>query len=283
MGRPSKKIDRVLEQGNVALIIVLGLAGIAGLMIQLSQSQVQSAFKVSGVVNANETGYEANVSGLGVAYALSHESDGLPAVYPDPYIPMSEAKIVSTKPGSKNSLWTVRNNSLYVKLKLYLGGKPQKALSRIRYESFRNNDNTRPFLIQTASVSSEISVPVDKGGKRKIVTNADVEIAPPPNPDCRIVSIAKPTTQKFLCTKGVKMVPILLVDENGIQVLDPETGDPVYEKEFDEENNPIIDEETGKPKLKMKEKREVGLCGGANANWDVETDFGPPQFNSWKE
>ena len=241
------------ERGNIAIVASIAISLLAGLHMYHSRSSVLKALDISRITNASDSGYDSNISGLGVYASLTKpDKTGKSAIYPDPYIPARSASMEKMKPSPESGSWGASGGKVVIKSNVYSGKKKKVAPTQIEIERFVKADPTRPYLITQSDVVSSTEVVIDKkGNTRRIETAAVVDIPEPPPPSCSVETEAVPTTRPFECLTAVTVKTPL----------------------EDEEGKPVLDE-AGNPLFKLEEKKEIRECGGSSFVWDVEVDVG---------
>jgi hypothetical protein len=240
------------ESGFSTLGLVIIVAGIAGVVGGYNVLRSQSVLKASDVRNASQEAGDLNYNAFSVYQALA--SGANPAIYPDPYLPISNARMVVNPNAVPNDLWKGTTDTVTIFSTSYHGNpKGRKAATDIKSVGLEAQNSARPYLITHADVKAGTSVTMALAKSNKNVNStATVKLAPPPTPQCKIGFTGTPSTQPFTCVK---------TPAKKVEVIDPKTGEPE------------LDPATGEPKM-VEKPATYQDCPGMTRNWAFDTDVG---------
>lgn len=238
------------EAGFSTMGLVIIVAGIAGVVGGYNLLRSQSVLKASDVRNASQEAGDLNFNAFSVYQALA--SGPTPAIYPDPYLPISSARMVVSSKAVPNSLWKGTTDQVTIFSSSYHGNpKGKKTSTDIKSTQLEAKNSARPYLLTHADVKADtsVSMALNKANKN-INSTATVNLAPPPTPTCKIGFTGTPSTQPFTCVK---------TPAEKVEVIDPKTG--LAE----------IDPVTGTPKM-VDKPATYHDCPGMSRNWAFDTD-----------
>jgi hypothetical protein len=232
--------------------LVIIVAGIAGIVSGYNVLRSQSVLKASDVRNASQEAGDLNYNAFSVYQALA--SGPAPAIYPDPYLPINNARMVVNPNAVPNNLWKGTTDEVTIFSTSYHGNpKGKKTATDIKSVGLEAKNNARPYLITHADVKADTSVTMALAkANKKVNSTATVRLAPPPTPKCTIGFTGTPSTQPFTCVK---------TPAKKVEVIDPATG------------KPELDPATGEPKT-VEKPATYQDCPGMSRNWAFDTDVG---------
>ena len=227
-------MDLRSEAGNAALILALGIAGVGGFLVKKNYDQVNvklKEFKLDKTMNSNE---QLGQSSFHATSSFLKFINGMPAVYPDPYLGDS-INLVDLAKGAGAKPWWIKNGVLNIKLtesKSY--GNPQFN------EIFKGNDpkltdtvnvrllsahpsNLHPYYIEYIDVETSIKNDAKADGlSRTVKKRARLKLPPPPDPVCTIVpkdkKVDKDEVSLSIETSGVSLAAYIQFDRKKIRV-----------------------------------------------------------------
>jgi hypothetical protein len=232
--------------------LVIIVAGIAGVVGGYNLLRSQSVLKASDVRNASQEAGDLNFNAFSVYQALA--SGPTPAIYPDPYLPINNARMIVSSKAVANDLWKGTTDEVTIFSTSYHGNpKGKRTSTDIKSTQLEAKNSARPYLITHADVKADTSVTMALNKTNKnINSTATVQLAPPPPPTCKIGFTGTPSTQPFTCVK---------TPAQKVEVIDPKTG--LAE----------IDPATGKHKT-VDKPATYQDCPGMSRNWAFDTDVG---------
>jgi len=240
------------ESGFSTLGLVIILAGIAGVVGGYNLLRSQSVLKASDVRNASQEAGDLNFNAFSVYQALAAGTS--PAIYPDPYLPINNARMVVSSKATPNNLWKGATDTVTIFSTSY-HGKPQgtKTSTQIKSTQLENKNGSRPYLLTHAEVKANTSVDMALNKVSKnINSSATVRLAPPPPPGCNIGFTGIPSTQPFTCLKKAAVKEPAVDPVSGMPVVDPVSGLPVIVE------TPAV----------------YDSCSGSAFSWSFDTDAG---------
>lgn len=242
----------IRESGFSSIGLVIIVAGIAGVVGGYNLLRSQSVLKASDVRNASQEAGDLNFNAFSVYQALA--SGPSPAIYPDPYLPINNARMVVSSKAVPNNLWKGTTDEVTIFSTSYHSNpKGKKSATDIKSTALEAKNSARPYLLTHAALKADtsVSMTLNKADKN-INSTATVTLAPPPTPSCKIGFSGTPSTQPFTCVK---------TPAQKVEVTDPKTG------------LPEIDPATGKPKT-VDKPATYQECPGMSRNWAFDTDAG---------
>ncbi len=240
------------EAGFSTLGFVIMVAGVAGMLGAYNLLRTQSVLKASDIRNASQEAGDLNYNAFSVYQALA--SGPNPAIYPDPYLPINNARMIVSSKAVANNLWQGKKDQVTIYSNSFHGNPNGKKITTdIKSRQLEANNSARPYLITHADVKANTSVgtALTKFDKN-IRSSATVSLAPPPTPTCKIGFSGTPSTQPFTCVKTPGQT---------VEVTDPVTG------------LPELDPVTGLPKT-VAVPPTFQDCPGMSRNWAFDTDVG---------
>ncbi|HYX34800.1 MAG TPA: hypothetical protein VE954_17015 [Oligoflexus sp.] len=240
------------ESGFSTMGLVIILAGVAGVVGGYNMLRSQSVLKASDVRNAGQEAGDMNFNAFNVYQALA--AGTTPAIFPDPYLPVNNARMVVSSKATPNNLWKGATDTITIFSTSY-HGNPQgtKTATEIKSVQLEKKNPARPYLITHADVKAKTTVGMALTKSNKdINSTATVNLPPPPTPDCMIGFTGTPSTQPFTCLKKAAVKQPASDPKTGLPVLDPKTGEPVV----------------------IETPAVFGSCSGAALAWSFDTDVG---------
>src|SRR6478735_8439108 len=111
------------RQGGFSTMgFVIILAGIAGVIGGFNVLRSQSVLKASDARNASQEAGDMNFNALNVYQALTSGKD--PAIFPDPYLPVANARMAVGSKAVPNALWDWTSDKVTI-YSTSFHGKPQ--------------------------------------------------------------------------------------------------------------------------------------------------------------
>lgn len=240
------------ESGFSTMGLVIIVAGIAATVGGYNALRSQSVLKASDVRNASQEAGDLNYNAFSVYQALA--AGPTPAIYPDPYLPIQNARMVVSSKATPNNLWKGTTDQVTIFSTSYHGNpKGKRTTTDIKSTQLEAKNAARPYLLTHAAVKADtdVNMALNKTDKN-ILSKAVVRLAPPPTPSCKIGFTGTPSTQPFTCVK---------TPAQKVQVFDPTTG------------LPELDPLTGQPKM-VDKPATYQDCPGMSRGWAFDTDVG---------
>jgi hypothetical protein len=240
------------ESGFSTMGLVIIVAGLAGVVGGYNVLRSQAVLKASDVRNASQEAGDLNYNAFSVYQALA--AGPTPAIYPDPYLPIQNARMVVNSKATPNNLWKGTTDQVTIfSTSYHANPKGKRTATDIKSTQLEAKNATRPYLITHASVKADtgVNMALNKVDKN-INSKATVRLAPPPTPTCKIGFTGTPSTQPFTCVK---------TPAQKIEVVDPVSG------------LPELDPATGQPKT-VEKPATYQDCPGMSRNWAFDTDVG---------
>lgn len=251
-------MDTKNNRGNSSLLL-LGIiaSGLMTLKVTNHFSETENVQKNSVVERARDSGKQSNKNTLILAGSLMRYKDVkalddsvsyeekvalLPNLYPDPYLPIKDAKLKiingennarSRFPGGGQLSWRYSGNTLRVEEKGFKIRRAPTLVNQAEFTNF-NKDEENEFLIKSVNAKTESAIPLRRKDGRenrnwKTKLGAKLRIPPPPMPECRFDFDAEATLSpdEVLC--------LTVPGQPEITSTDPITGVVTVVQEFREQ------------------------------------------------